>query len=342
VTSLWHSADYDLRMPRRVVNLALLVAVPLLAATGLLAWVTTAPTAEALLVIHRIAGSAMVLGLAWKYGIARRSVRRRASAGPDVSLALGGLASVALLLVLGLGLSWSIGIVSFDRPLAYSLLNVHVFAGIALVPLMVAHAARRWESRPAIADLGGRRIALRAFAVGVGAIVATAALDRVGLPRRATGSRAAAADSGNDFPLTIWAFDSVPTIDVATWRMQVDGNVASPGEVGYDELLAFPSTEREAVLDCTGGWWTEQRWRGVTLADLLARHGVRASAQRIEVVSQTGHAWSFPIAEAGRLLIATHVGGETLTAGHGYPARLIAPDHRGFQWIKWVSHVHVA
>jgi DMSO/TMAO reductase YedYZ molybdopterin-dependent catalytic subunit len=124
--------------------------------------------------------------------------------------------------------------------------------------------------------------------------------------------------------------------------MQIDGDVTSPGAVAYDELLALPITEREALLDCTGGWWTEQRWRGVTLGELLARHGVRASAQRVDVVSLTGHAWSFAIGEVDRLLIASHVGGETLTPGHGYPARLIAPDHRGFQWIKWVSRIHVA
>lgn len=148
--------------------------------------------------------------------------------------------------------------------------------------------------------------------------------------------------SGNDFPLTIWAFDEMPAIDVATWRMKIDGEVASPGAIGYDELLGMPFTERDAVLDCTGGWWTEQRWRGVTLADLLARHSLRASAKRVDIVSLTGHAWSFPIGEANHLLIATHVGGETLSPGHGYPVRLIAPDHRGFQWIKWVSQVHVA
>lgn len=323
-------------------NLALLVVVPLLVATGLLAWITPGATASALLVLHRVAGVGLVLALAWKYGIARRSVRRRSRVGSGLSLVVGGLASAALLLVLGIGLAWSIGIVSFDRPLAYSLLNVHVFVGVALVPLMVAHAARRWESRPAVTDLGGRRVALRALAVGLGAVVATAALDRIGIARRSTGSRAAAAFSGNDFPFTIWAFDAVPAIDVASWRMRVDGEVAAPGAIAYDDLLAMPFTERAAVLDCTGGWWTEQRWRGVTLADLLARHGVRASAQRVDVVSQTGHAWSFPIGEADRLLIATHVGGETLTIGHGYPARLIAPDHRGFQWIKWVTQVHVA
>ena len=329
-------------MPRRLANLAFLVVVPLLVTTGLLAWITSGATANWLLVLHRVAGVGVVLLLAWKYGIARRSVRRRWRGGSRLSLVVGGFASIALLLVLGLGLAWSIGIVSFDRPLTYSLLNVHVFVGVALVPLMVAHAARRWESRPAVADIVDRRVALRAFAVGLGAVLATAALDRVGLARRSTGSRAAAAFSGNDFPLTIWAFDVAPAVDVASWLMQVDGEVASPGAIAYDDLLAMPFTERDAVLDCTGGWWTEQRWRGVTLADLLARHGVRASAERVDVVSQTGHAWSFPIGEADRLLIATHVGGETLSIGHGYPARLVAPDHRGFQWIKWVTQVHVA
>ena len=329
-------------MPRRLVNLGLLIAAPLLVATGLLAWIAPRTTADALLVLHRITGVGLVLALAWKWGIARRSLSRRARRGLGLSIAVGGLASVALLLALGLGLAWSIGIVSFDRPLPYSLLNVHVFVGVALVPLMVAHAALRWESRPAIAALGNRRVALRALALGVGALVATAALDRVGFPRRSTGSRAAAARSGNDFPLTIWAFDDVPTIDVATWRIHIDGEVAAPGAITYHELLALLPAERDAVLDCTGGWWTEQRWRGVAVGDLLARHGVRASAQRVDVVSLTGHAWSFPIGEIDRLLIATHVGGETLTLGHGYPARLVAPDHRGFQWIKWVSRMHVA
>jgi DMSO/TMAO reductase YedYZ molybdopterin-dependent catalytic subunit len=328
-------------MPRRVVNLALLIVVPVLVATGLLAWIASRPIADALIVLHRVAGVGLVLALAWKYGIARRSVRRRTRTGVDATLAVGGLASLALLVVLGLGLAWSIGIVSFDRPLAYSLLNVHVFVGVALVPLMVAHAAGRWESRPALTDLGRRRVVLRGLAVGVGALVSTAVLDRVGLARRSTGSRAATAFSANTFPLTIWAFDAVPTIERTSWRLEVDGNVASPGAIDYDELLALPVAERDAVLDCTGGWFTEQRWRGVTLADLLARRGVRASAERVDVVSVTGHAWSFPIAEADRLLIATHVGGETLSAGHGYPARLVAPDHRGFQWIKWVGHVRV-
>jgi hypothetical protein len=171
-------------MPRRLVNLALLVAVPLLVATGLAAWVASPLIADVLLVAHRVAGVALVLALVWKYGIARRSLHRRMRAGRRGSVVVGAVASTALLLALGLGLAWTAGLVSFDRPFAYSLLNVHVFVGAALVPLVLAHAAQRWESRPALADLADRRAALRALGIGLGAVVATAALDRVGLARR--------------------------------------------------------------------------------------------------------------------------------------------------------------
>src|SRR2546426_12313629 len=123
-------------MPRRVVNLALLVTVPVLVATGLLAWIASPPVAYALIVLHRVAGVGLVLALAWKYGIARRSVRRRTRAGIDVTLAIGGLAALALLGVLGVGLPWSIGLVSFDPPLASSLLKRHVFGGVSRLPLV--------------------------------------------------------------------------------------------------------------------------------------------------------------------------------------------------------------
>jgi DMSO/TMAO reductase YedYZ molybdopterin-dependent catalytic subunit len=327
-------------MPRRAVNLALLIAVPLLVATGLLAWVAPHPYAPPLLVAHRIGGVALILGLAWKYGIARRSLRRRVWRR-DLSVISGTVGSIALLVVLGLGLAWTIGLVSFDRPLAYSMLNVHVLVGVALAPLVVAHAAQRWERRPALVDLADRRTALRAVGLGAVAVVVTAALDTIDRGRRFTGSRPAASHSGNDFPLTIWRFDDVPALDPATWRLALSGLLSSPGELTYAELAAMATTERDALIDCTGGWWSEQRWRGVTLADLLAARGVSPTARRLDVVSVTGHSASFAISESPDLLFATHVGGEVLSPGHGYPLRLVAADHRGFTWIKWVARVDV-
>jgi Oxidoreductase molybdopterin binding domain len=38
---------------------------------------------------------------------------------------------------------------------------------------------------------------------------------------------------------------------------------------------------------------------------------------------------------------AGRAGGRPLAAGHGFPARLVAPGRRGFWWVKWVVSIEV-
>jgi DMSO/TMAO reductase YedYZ molybdopterin-dependent catalytic subunit len=61
----------------------------------------------------------------------------------------------------------------------------------------------------------------------------------------------------------------------------------------------------------------------------------------VQFRSVTGYRWSLPLAEARDALLATDVDGERLSHGHGFPARLVAPGRRGFQWVKWVETVEV-
>ena len=328
-------------MPRRLANLVLLAAIAMLLASGIVAWLLSETAAGALYVAHRIAGVAFVLTLAWKYAIARRSLRRRGVAGSGVWI---GLATAALTITASsLGLAWTAGLVSFDRPFGYSALNLHVIAGLALGVLVVAHALARGESRPALVTFGGRRAALRGLALLAASFVATAALDRVALARRGSGSRHAGSFTGNAFPVTIWSLDSVPSIDVESWRLRVRGSEsARPVEISYVDLTTLPRHDVSVVLDCTGGWWSEQMWSGVSLTDVLARCGMSEDATRVEVISVTGHRWTFDRPEAERAILATHVGGQPLSPGHGYPLRLVAPSLRGFLWIKWVGEVVAA
>jgi DMSO/TMAO reductase YedYZ molybdopterin-dependent catalytic subunit len=327
-------------VPRRLANLALLAAIATLLVTGVVAWLLTDSAAGSLYVAHRVAGIALVLALVWKYAIARRSLRRRGARGHGVWI---GLATAGLTLAAaGLGLAWTAGVVSFDRPFAYSALNLHVIAGLALAALVVAHVLMRGESRPALVTLADRRAALRGLALLGASFVVTVALDRVGLARRATGSRHAGSFTGNAFPVTIWSFDSVPTVDLDVWRLRVRGGPAPPVDLSYADIAALPRREASVVLDCTGGWWSEQVWSGVSLADVLARAGVGDSATHVEVISVTGHRWTFERLNAEQAILATHVGGELLSAGHGYPLRLVVPGLRGFLWIKWVGEVVAA
>ena len=94
-----------------------------------------------------------------------------------------------------------------------------------------------------------------------------------------------------------------------------------------------------ATLDCTGGFYSTQRWRGTSLARVLDRAGARAG--HVRVISHTGYRWSFDVSDARRFLLATHVGDEPLSHGHGAPVRLVAPGRRGFEWVKWVVSVEV-
>jgi DMSO/TMAO reductase YedYZ molybdopterin-dependent catalytic subunit len=325
-------------VPRRLTNVVLLASTGTLVSTGLVAWLLPEWDAAPLYVMHRLAGILLVLALVWKYAIARRSLARRLPRR-ERSIWAGLAAAVLLLPTVGLGIAWTIGLASFDRPWAYSALNLHVFAGLALAVLVVAHSLARIERRRLL-GASGRRALLRLGVLGAATVVATAALDRVSLDRRPSGSRHAGSFTGNDFPLTSWTFDALQSLDPATWRLAVTGGVARPARLTLDDLQKLPRREATEVLDCTGGWWTEQRWSGVSLAELLAAHGATDLAN-VEVISVTGHRWLFERAEAERALLATHVGDAAISAGHGYPLRLVVPGSRGFKWIKWVGEVSV-
>src|SRR4029077_10723259 len=137
-----------------------------------------------------------------------------------------------------------------------------------------------------------------------------------------------------EYPIaTTWMFDTAPQVDVASWRLAVAGRTRT-----YDELAGY--TDRiSAVIDCTGGWYSEQVWEGVLLERLLP--GIAGGRGSVNVRSIPGYSRRFAIEDAGRLLLATRLAGDPFDAGHGYPVRLVAPGQRGFAWVKWVVAIEV-
>ena len=68
----------------------------------------------------------------------------------------------------------------------------------------------------------------------------------------------------------------------------------------------------------------------------LERAGRSAS---LVVTSATGYRRRLPLTDARSLYLATRLDGRPLGAGHGFPARLVAPGRRGFWWVKWVAAI---
>jgi DMSO/TMAO reductase YedYZ molybdopterin-dependent catalytic subunit len=240
-----------------------------------------------------------------------------------------------------------LNLVSSDALWGYSPLNLHVYLGLATLPLLIVHVLRRWERRPTLTSLVSRRSALRLIGLSVATVAGWRLLEQTAAVRASEGSRhpsgskQAGSFSGNQFPTTIWLFDEVPSLTPATWRLEIRGRVSQPDSLSYPQLLALPSYQLQAVLDCTGGWWSEQVWQGIKVGDVLSARGVDPSAREASVISVTGHRWTFPLQELQVALLSTHVGGELLVPSHGYPVRLVAPGRRGFQWVKWVGAIEV-
>jgi hypothetical protein len=166
-------------------------------------------------------------------------------------------------------------------------------------------------------------------------------LDRLSAaPRRFTGSRWL--PKGGVPPPTTFFGEGTPAIDQAAWRLRVDGAVDRPLELSLDELRALGLHDWPAVLDCTGGWAMETSWQGVPLSTVLDAAGARPSASTINVRSVTGWGASMSVDEARGTLLATGVAGAELPAPNGAPCRLVVPNRRGLDWVKWVAEIAVS
>jgi hypothetical protein len=309
-------------------NLGLLILLAVAFVTGWMAFSFATSPARWSLIAHATSGVAIVLLLPWKSIIARRGMRRPRP-GWWASIALG----VLVVISLGAGLAHSIGL-TFIGP--FTAMEFHVGAALVAVPLAAWHvAARRIRLRPT--DVSRRSLLRGAALLGVAAIgygaseVMVRAASLPGGTRRFTGSYESGSFQPALMPVSSWIFDSIPEIEPASWALRAGGRTWS-----YDELARFDD-RLVATLDCTGGFYSTQEWSGVRLDRLLQPSG----ASSIRVVSHTGYDRRFPIEDAPRLLLATRFGGRPLDAGHGFPARVVAPDRRGFWWVKWVVAIEV-
>jgi DMSO/TMAO reductase YedYZ molybdopterin-dependent catalytic subunit len=339
-------------VPRRLTNLLLLVLAAGLALSGLLGWISPDATADPWYTLHRLFGVGLLLTLFWKVPIVRGSLSRRL-ARPALrrTTVPGLLTGLSALGALGLGVGWTFGLLQVESFGGYSPLNVHVELGLLLLPMLGWHLSRRWERKPPLPRLLAQRRALLQFgALSVGTAVGWRLLDAMVAGevqaggRRASASRHVGSFTGNAFTAEIWQFDGVPLLDPEAWRLELaepSGHVAT---LSLAQLEALPRAIMDVVLDCTGGWWTEQRWTGWRVEDVIGLAGwpeLSAGAGMAEVVAVTGHRWAFPLADLNAMLLATHVGDEPISPGHGAPVRLIAPGRRGMQWVKWVSRIEI-
>lgn len=324
----------------RIVDLSLLLAVLASFFTGAVSLTSGTPDLWWVFALHGVSGLVLVIALGWK--LRRVATRLRPSRWTRRTIA-SVLALAAATGALGTGVFWSFG--GNVRVLQWNAMNIHILFALLLVPPFLVHLGHRFRL-PSRTEVTDRRAVLQSFLL-VGSAVFAWRLQRAVVSvlelandRRFTSSRERGEAPGNTFPVTMWVADDPDPIDADDWSLRVVGAVGNPSTFDYDGLLGIED-ERNATLDCTSGWYTTQDWRGVGIDRLLDAVDPGEDAKWVSFRSVTGYRFSLPVGEAREALLATHVGGEALTHGHGFPVRLVAPGRRGFQWVKWIEAIEV-
>lgn len=200
-----------------------------------------------------------------------------------------------------------------------------------------------------------------------------ATLDAEGL----NGGTPAAAQVGRAFTPKLLLFTRshapTPEIDPATWRLSIGGLVDRPLSLSLEDLVTrFPVREVAATLVCAGmrrreflalgalpgelPWGSEpagtSRWRGVSLADVLAAAGVQGDARHVgftglDSVERHGHHFGFggsiglDKALHPDVLLAFELDGEPLPPEHGFPLRAVVPGWIGARSVKWLGEIEL-
>jgi len=192
----------------------------------------------------------------------------------------------------------------------------------------------------------------RGFLVGVGTVVAGAAVLTVGQTVRPLAGLAVLAPrrpgtGPQGLPVNVTAVqagvaDSAPD---AAWRLTVAGP-ARDVVLDREDLTAMAQHTVELPIACVEGWSAQGRWSGVPVHALAALAG-GGPGDDVRVVSlQRGTPYSTSVLPAEFLasddtLLALQLGGSDLHVDHGFPARIIAPDRPGVLQTKWVSRLEV-
>ncbi|GAA4797034.1 hypothetical protein GCM10023200_36480 [Actinomycetospora chlora] len=150
-------------------------------------------------------------------------------------------------------------------------------------------------------------------------------------------------------------------VDPGTWRLRVDGDVATPLDLDLADLRALPGVDVPAVLECFGNPLVPGElvrraanvvWHGVPVAALLDAAGAGpgpslwatgADAGEFAGVACTEYRKDVPLAVAReRAIVAFGLNGAPLDDEHGGPARLVVPGWFGTNNVKWLTALTVA
>jgi sulfane dehydrogenase subunit SoxC len=147
----------------------------------------------------------------------------------------------------------------------------------------------------------------------------------------------------------------IPAIDGSSFELETTGRVRNPMKLSLEDLESRPRVSTTVVMECAGNGrarlsprpasapWGEEaigcaEWTGTPLAPILEEAGLLDDAVEIlfsgadrGIDEDVEHAFErcLPVEEAlgEDSLLAGEMNGQPLPPQHGFPLRLVVPDH---------------
>lgn len=159
----------------------------------------------------------------------------------------------------------------------------------------------------------------------------------------------------------------VPMINEFSYELEIAGHVRNPLKLSLKDIKARPQVNRSVVMECAGNGrsklsqrpvsvpWDEEavgcsEWTGTPLAPFLKEAGLSDHAAEILFTGsdrgigegmEHNFERSLKVEEAlsEDVLLVYAMNHTSLLPQHGYPLRLIVPDHYGVASVKWLRSI---
>jgi DMSO/TMAO reductase YedYZ molybdopterin-dependent catalytic subunit len=137
----------------------------------------------------------------------------------------------------------------------------------------------------------------------------------------------------------------VPDVDIATWTLELSGEVEQPTSLSFEQLQALPATEVTTDIHCVTRWSRfDAHFTGVHWRELAKLCRPKPSAHFVIAHAEHGFTANVPLEalEDDNALIVYAADGEPLTPDHGYPVRLFIPTRYFWKSAKWLTGIELS
>jgi DMSO/TMAO reductase YedYZ molybdopterin-dependent catalytic subunit len=136
-------------------------------------------------------------------------------------------------------------------------------------------------------------------------------------------------------------------VDLAGYRLNVDGKVTHPLSLSYDDLRRLPKVTATLTVVCSAAMFVvfadTATWSGVPLMTILEMAGVQPGATDIAMKAADGYSDTLSLDGAlqPENLLAYEWMGQPLPVLHGFPLRAVIPHQNGYHSVKWLVEIVV-